>query len=652
MSNIFSSNLKAFLTLFKLVPADCASHIHPMMDCIHAGFVVLDANNKPVGISEEAFTAAADVFGFNVAELNNTFHKSFGTVKDMEPEQYYTEQILHYFTTYGAESLGISLPTFIPVEKLELPEGFISRDKLTVVRAVDDAVLVEAVEKWVKRTVAPNPFSLALIKPLLSLAKNVPLDEVKSFEVLCLMCEELNVIPENPVSFLRYLVYKTTGETLLIKNKALIARIRLGAAGKGEETKDLLAKADLNVLSSIFLRYKPIFLAFKAARGCAPIINKLRRLAVDNHKPLPYRCLQNAVQIALAGDMDAFRSIIHSADSRDLIKVYNAICGKAYVFADTAGIYTIRNGKTFVRDDAIKAERTAAQDATLTSCLNLVLSELKERLKDYAGMTFLIPSYISYAAPTTEKQFVGAYPYGTRLTIPQDEAFTAGIHWFNVPKKDAVKDDDIYDDGGRVDLDLHLNSVNAHYGWNGDYTDKSDVIFTGDMTDAPLPNGAAEAWYFYPGDETFLLSLNEYCGPNEVDYKLFFSKVKPEAYSRDFTFDPAEAIFAPIPLTIKGGSQNIGLFTKGAFTLYGGSLTSGIVPKANYESFIEGIEHIISCKLMLKELLTKVGAEVVEEMPEDSDEAKTVIDLRPEALTPSTLLELVDGTLVEKAEVA
>ena len=55
---------------------------------------------------------------------------------------------------------------------------------------------------------------------------------------------------------------------------------------------------------------------------------------------------------------------------------------------------------------------------------------------------------------------------------------------------------------------------------------------------------------------------------------------------------------------------------------------------------------------MLKELLTKVGAEVVEEMPEDSDEAKTVIDLRPEALTPSTLLELVDGTLVEKAEVA
>ena len=56
-------------------------------------------------------------------QMNNTFHKSWNKIKTASIEQLVYEQLIHYFTTYGFEQLGIynENSVYVPNEKLEIP---------------------------------------------------------------------------------------------------------------------------------------------------------------------------------------------------------------------------------------------------------------------------------------------------------------------------------------------------------------------------------------------------------------------------------------------------------------------------------------------------------------------------------------------------
>ena len=101
-------------------------------ECAAQGFLVLK-DHHPVPVPEEAYASCVRLFGRKTREFNQTFHKSFSTVYNMTEEEYYTHQILHYFTTYGAELLGIDIPTYLPSEVLQLPEESPIPEKLTLV---------------------------------------------------------------------------------------------------------------------------------------------------------------------------------------------------------------------------------------------------------------------------------------------------------------------------------------------------------------------------------------------------------------------------------------------------------------------------------------------------------------------------------------
>ena len=224
-------------------------------------------------------------------ELNNMFHKSWQKIKYANIRQLVMEQLLHYITTYGFEELNIydENSVYIPNEKLDIPD--IDTDlKFTVIKGLTKEELKEKVLTMINSGIALKEET---IKDIVVVAKYVELlvedvDVIKNKEVKVIMYDELNLIPESPIEFLRFIMYKTTGKTLLIKNMGLISEIKIN---DGKEVADLFllykTTYGLEKLAQIFYRYKPLFLALKVNKALKIYVNKIRKLAVKNHKPMP-----------------------------------------------------------------------------------------------------------------------------------------------------------------------------------------------------------------------------------------------------------------------------------------------------------------------------------------------------------------------------
>ncbi|MCR4791518.1 MAG: hypothetical protein K5871_02085 [Lachnospiraceae bacterium] len=626
--------LHAVLQLFKVIPVQAIGRddFSPE-ECLRNGFVVIK-DGRPVSVCQDVYKYCRKYYGVDVKELNETFHKSFGTVQNMSDDEYYFCQFLHYLTTYGAEEFGIKCDTFVPEEDIEYPDSPLSFSEITVIKTVPEEKIIEMIDDHLRSTVSPSDLMVTIASDIMPLG-TVSVGEIKSYEFQVLKYDLDGTLPDNPVSVLRYLVYKTTGSTLLIKNEEKCSLIRESDVCNTYMAYNIFKRSDLCELASIFYRFKPLFLSFKTHNGCAPIINRLRRLAVKHHKPLPFECLQNATGLGFAGDDEAFDRVIGKASNRELVKLYYALDLQDSNM-NLPAVYNIRNGKTYVREDRIAA-LDEEKSAIAGKLKDKVFKLLAERLSGLSGKYFIIPSYLHYSIPWTEKQFVGDFPYGTLIETMQDTAFTAGIHWFNEEKQ-------------RVDIDLHLNSVDAHFGWNGQrMSEDFRIIYTGDMVDAPRPLGAAEAYVIEGRDYALLMSVYLYSGSGNNEFEFFLTNENgKDIKQKEYTFDPSKAIFAPISLKFRDGlPMNIGLFIEGAFVFYGGSLVRGRIPKGKYGDFLTGSIYQIKKMMMLEELFGKVGAHVLSEKDPipDGVNSDDVCDLSPGKVTFRTLMDIVDGKI-------
>jgi hypothetical protein len=635
----------SLIQLFKIAPVmrDQNELVMPAEKGLQNGIIFVSSDGDIMEkIPVNVFNAAINLYGNNKDLFNKTFYNSFAKVRDANPLELVFDQIAHYFSTYGAEAMGISIPTYVPAQALtEVPEAIFTNKnfKFLVIQFKTAEDCIERLNKYLATLTAPSQAILASIKKLLPLV-TIDTDDIKSFEIQVMQHTRLGTVPKHPVNQLRYLVYRTTDQTLLIKNKALRTLIKDAALRTDrEKASRILLSCDPIGLASIFLRFKPIFLAYKSHKGCAPIINKLRRLAKDYHQPMNAASLQNLTSVT---DPTVQAQIISKATTRELIKVLNSVRSRLAVEDATPGVFSIRNGRTFVKENGI------VPNPYLGRLGNLLQQAIVSRLRDtLSGKTFYMPEYIDYAVPTTEKQFVGNIPYGTRINGVPGGAFTIGVHWFNQKGKNN------YNPDGRVDIDLHLNSATNHYGWNGTYTDGSDIIYTGDLTDAPKPLGAAEAYWFSPQDGVqYIVTANLFSGPSETEYKMFMTEVKPKVNNYDrrqrspYTYNPNESLFPAIPLKFNGDekSQTIGMFADGGFYFYGGTLANGIVPSANYQQFLEGLTAQLDTKVLLRDLIEACDGSIITDTDHlTTEELADVVSLAPEDITVETLLNIVDG---------
>ena len=601
-------------------------------DFLQCGIMLIAANGK---LYDNYITAddAAQIFAtYDVThDAIQTFHKSWEKVANEDYITLLAEQIAHYFSTYGLESVGFRAAPIVPVEELIAdPNARPSFKSFCTVYVMSVVSAQKVIDATLSATKAPHRMKMKYYEEYV---KNTTLTDkdIASFELRIMWYKEHNTVPQNGQDFVRYALYTLTGATLIIKNNRTISSLKRAIQYNGDVAYNLLSKADMIECAQVFHRFKPFFLAFKQEERCKPLVNRIRRLAETYHQPLSDVTIQNFSKLYNEGHISECQYLLKNTSMRNLIKLYNFYNDRAQMNGeDNISAFNIRNGKVHI-EEGCKFGGSFSIRRVIASAISAKANYV------FKDKIFYIPDYITYAAPTTEKQFLGTIPNGTRVYGPEDKAFSAAICWDNYK-------------GRRTDLDLHMMGVNEAYGWNSYYrdNDENSVLYSGDMTDATY--GAAEAFYFKPNGRDFVLTANNFTGEIGVPFKFFISESKPVQRNwRNSTSTPPidveTAIFPPVPLNFPDPNGcTLGMFVGSDFVFYNGSLDMGRIPdRSRYPDFIKAMKRKLNSMMPLQFSLTICGARVVSDLSMlTEEEQKKVVDLSPENLTTETLMSLVD----------
>ncbi len=291
-------------------------------------------------------------------------------------------------------------------------------------------------------------------------------------------------------------------------------------------------------------------------------------------------------------------------------------------------IYRLRNGKAFVTETE---EYDIKQKKVARKILDIVLSSIvKDISKNVKGKKIYIPDYIKYALPATEKQFTGYFPSGTCISVSKD--MIVGVQWENV-------------NSHRIDLDLSMiNSTAGKIGWDASYRTKDkDILFSGDITDAPKPNGASELFYTQrQAMNSYIMFVNYYNYEEEVEapFKIIVAKEHASIFKENYMVNPNNVLsIAKSSMTQKQKILGLLVTTKDKCKFYfteaylGNSITSSSSEFAeNSRKYLFGF---YQNSIDFNDILEKAGAKIIE------DKEKCDIDLSPEVLEKDTILNLV-----------
>ena len=625
--------MKSTINLFKALPIETKrkkTDEELMKKTISMGFVFSPEVVYNYSEYEELIKLVEKTIGISSEKLNNSFHKSWLKVKNASKEQLVMEQIIHYFTTYGFEAMGIynESSVYIPSEKLKLPE--VDGIEITIIRGYTKKELKAKLLEMLGSGIALKEDTIKDVLEVIDFVgfKEAEIEDVKNKEVKIALYDKMNIVPDIPIEFLRYIIYKTVGKTLLIKSPGLIAEIKEKI--NADEIDKLFKKYEkengLNKLAEIFFRFKPIFLAFRKNDSLKTRINKLRKLANKFHKPMPEDYL-NAITAKLSKheeiDVKTLKEELERVNTFRKIRLAYAL--KFRTKSADSILYKIRNGKGYATFFSFKNKVEAKK------ILDIVLESIvKDVSKNVKGKKIYIPKNMGYSLPATEKQFTGNFPSGSYVRVPKDMVF--GIHWENV-------------EGYRIDLDLSVISPETgKIGWDSDYrTEGGEVLFSGDITDAPKPRGASELFYVKKQKKNGLILFVNYYNYNEeveVPFKIIVASEEVKDFRGDYMVNPDNiAAVASSKIIEKQKILGLMISTSKESKFYFAETSIGKSITAGNDDFVEHsrkyLLNFYENTIQLDDILTKAGARIV-----DSKE-KSDIDLSPEALEKDTILKLL-----------
>lgn len=572
-------------------------------------------------------------YGRNPEQLNQSFHKSWNKVKTAPIEQLFIEQVVHYFTTYGLENIGIynQDTVYIPAETLDVPaldEGV----RLVVIKGLTKDELKDKLLHFVGSGVALAQTTIDDVIDVATFVELSPRDIslIKNKEVKAALYDYFGIVPRDPTEFLRYIVYRATNKTLLIKNKAQITEL------KERNNVDLIRYFDLyekehglHQLAQIFYRYKPLFLALRTNTQLRKSINRIRRLAVANHKPMKSDLLNNVTAILAGGNQINLNNLAQALEQATVFrKIRLAYALKFRTTEADAILYRIRNGKSYAKQFHFTHQDLAAEVYTLV--LASIVADVSQNVAD---KTIYIPEDLKYGLPATEKQFTGNFPSGTYVDITQD--MVAGIHWENQGPH-------------RIDLDLSIQDAYGKLGWDAEYrSSEGTLLFSGDITDAPKPEGASE--YFYIDHEArgaWLMNVNYYNYQSEVPvpFQIVVAHEKPLQPTRHYTVD-ANKIVAQSTTTMDVKQKVLGVIvaTDKSCKFYfaesnmGAGRTAGLTTHADQARRF--LLNFYTDSIVLNDVLTAAGATIVTQNSPEVD-----LDLSPESIDKTTILSLLQAS--------
>ena len=599
-------------------------------------YVTLNNSAMQVGyiVHPNACNLATQEFIQSISgNVNSTFYQNWEDVTSKTRFELFIDQLLHYVTTYGTdfacEGNGY-VPNSTPVGPVYIS---LFKDYKVIMPCTEEDVYNRcmdmltsgiAMKQATIETIVDYVVEYVTVNDLLTTGE-FDIDDIANREALTLLCDELGIAPNKKFDLFRYIMYKTTGSTLIIKNKPTINAI---IRSNTQFDFNTLSDKQLIGLASIFYRFKPLFLAFKKTCNTgayystpvtsrnAHVINKIRRMAPKYHTPLAESVM--ATMLGKAHDSTVIAETAVQMNTFQIIRLMNTIIERIN-HTDEKAMYIVRNGKMFVKD-------AKSYDGMITyyvTVFNILKNELVSRLSEKA--TYVkYPKNMVLACPTSEKNFVGDLPFGTYMDLQDSDSFI-GIYW--------------KEEWGTHDFDLSvLNIDGIKVGWDSRYySDNQDVVYSGDMTSA-RPE-ATEIMLFKKGAKDGSVMVNRYNGRDGSKFR-FFGGVEPNMkLKRNYMVDPNFIKFSAdvVSDTVE---KTIGLLNDGKFYVMalgsGNSIVSFHKGSKQNERYYASVLKAQSY-LKLNYILSAAGfidVDSVEELPKDAQ----ILDLTQ--MSRDTLINL------------
>ncbi len=459
------------------------------------------------------------------ADPNATFYKRWEDVLSKTRFELLLDQIRHYASTYGTgftqegngwvPNDGAATPylhefTFI----VPMTEEELYRRCLTLLRggAALKTTTVHALCGAVTDHLAKHP------------GEPFDIDAIRNREALSILCKALGRRPSAPVDLLRYIVYETTHQTLLIKSRQMLGFIRM--AGNPFDFRQL-SQAELEGLASIFYRFKKLFLAFRfrdeydfkrQAWVIRPtvnraVINRLRRLATRRHVPMQAGFWERL----LAADVteDELEARLDGVSNFKLVRLLQAIRERLLLQEGDPVMYIIRNGSVWLKDAPAQGARTE-----YLKMLERVLHARLVRNLSARACTVRFPKELTLTCPASEKTFVGNFPFGSCYRMSSHNFF--GIYWRS--------------EWGCHDFDISfVDWEGGKTGWNAEY-DTGKTVYSGDMTEADPE--AAELLYVKEGCPDGTVYCDRYSGREGSRFRFYFGRQEIAGLTKNYMVDP------------------------------------------------------------------------------------------------------------------
>lgn len=537
------------IDLFKVCPAsDGNTSVAIMHQILTSGM----QKGYLVDIYCEPEYVAAFINGIDM-QYNSTFYKSWSDVTNKTRLELLVDQIMHYMSTYGTD---FTAEAYVPNLNPEEPAW-------NTYKLITSCTWEELYDKCMHMLVSGAALKSSTVKVLtdyiVEYAKHtgfeVVVDEIKNREALVILCDRLGILPTDGQKLFAHIMYKATGQTMIVKNRATRNVIEYNIP-KVEKLFITLNQKQLIALAGVFNRYKELFLAFKNPLT-KNVINKIGRLSKKYHTPMARTFWQDVFNMSIEDFNEGAEYWLPKATNFKLVQIMQAVRERLMVAAgEGSNLYIIRNGKIFAKNTTDSVDTLGAANKYIT-WQNVYLKcreQLIENLKTKA-CAVKFPEHYTLMCPTSEKNFVGDFPMGTSCKLGPESVI--GIYWRN--------------EWGTRDFDLSYQDLDGtSISWCTDYNKDNKIIYSGDLTDAT--NGANEVIKFTDDAVTGVVYVNQYWGEQNSKFRLFFGTDTNKApFKQDmskYMVDPNN-LKLEAEMTFEEGRQfTLGLVNDGYFHFF------------------------------------------------------------------------------------
>lgn len=545
-------------------------------------------------------------------DLSSTFYKSWSIVENLSLTERLMDQLTHYFANY---TMGCN---WIP-EHEDIPD--LHLDQFKIIPAISPIDLyMRCTDLAYSNTALNSDVASDIVHAIASGVQengfSIHLDKILNREIRIGMYVALGKMPSDPREKLACLVRKLSGITQIVQSKQFLYELRTSAKYyKNTFGVLILSKEDCDSLSTIFNRYKNVFMAFKPINPSA--INHISKLAKKNHQPFQasfWDCILSHPKPFLE-----IRNKFQEINGLRIVRLMAAIRERIIMACSSGGkkMFKIRNGRVHFRDYQLNPFTQNLQ--YLETLYDMLLSELVGRLKKSdLPKTIILPHNIQLTCPTSGKSFVGGYPYGSFMALKNHNYLA--INWRG--------------EDGADDFDLsYLTKCGTKIGWNAEYSD-SGIMYSGDMVVADPE--ATEALYFPDTVPDGLICANLYSGEPGSQYSLCIGQEQIDNLPLGYMIDPRNLLLKE-KITATQRANMCGLVVDNKLYMFDLQGSNQHVSEVLSEGVFESLANNVRAQIPLEPILKQAGFKIRKTRPSKSK----YIDLR-NGCFKDTMLKMFD----------